>query len=355
MKKKLVLLFLLATALTAQAQYSITGDLRNVPDGKIDLIVHGANTDSADVVNGHFSIRSNRHVTGADYVMLATKDRKWGTMFWMRNDTITIKPTAEGYDLSGSKTEDEYQDFVKWMTPIWNEKAAVKKAAGKDANKINEAFKYIQRVLSPKQDSIFMIWAHQHPSSYVALNYIYNCRGMDKYPLQRYMPMLEALTPGAFEGDQWKTMQQMIAEDKAKEPGSVFPDFTTGNAYDEPVTRADFAGKVVLYFVGYTTQDEYLSDLPLRKELYAKYHQQGLEMVDMLMVSKRSDVVRAVAEHRQPWTVVSDLRGFNSPFIEGYHIDHVPQVFLVGRDGKIVAHNVYGQNLKKTVESLFAK
>ncbi len=355
MKKIIVLLAVWVSVLAANAQYIIKGILRDVPSGKMMLNIHGVDTDSADIVAGHFTIESDKHIKGAEYVMLSTKDRKWGTMFWMQNDTITITPTADGYDLSGSKTQDEYLDFVKWMTPIWNEKVAVKEAAGKDANKINEAFEYIRRELSPKQDSIFMIWARKHSSSYVALNYIYNCRGMDKYPLQRYAAMLDVLTPGAFEGQQWETMQRFIAEDKAKEPGSVFPDFTMGNAYGEPVTQSDFAGKPVLYYVGYTTQDEYANDLDLRKTLYTQYHDKGLEMVDMLMVSKRSDVVRAVVQDKIPWTVVSDLKGFYSPFIEGFHIDYVPQVFLVGPDGRIVAHNVYGQELKTAIDALFAK
>lgn len=355
MKKTLIFFFALATVFSAKAQYTITGELRNVPDGKIVLNVHGADTDSADVVDGHFAIRSNRHILGAEYVMLATKDQKWGTMFWMQNDTITITPTADGYDLSGSKTEDEYQDYVKWMTPVWDERKAVMTKGDKDVSKVQENNDYLERVLRPKQDSVFMVWARRHPSSYIALNHIYNCRGMDKYPLERYQSMLNVLTPGAFEGQQWATMQRFIAEDKAKEPGSIFPDFTMGNAYGEPVTRADFAGKPVLYYIGYTAQDEYRLDLPLRKELYAKYHPQGLEMVDMLMVGKRSDVVRAVVENQQPWTVVSDLKGFYSPFIEAFHIDIVPQTFLVGRDGKIIAHNVYGQDLQKAVDGLFEK
>ncbi len=45
-----------------------------------------------------------------------------------------------------------------------------------------------------------MVWARRNPSSYVAMNHIYNCRGINKYPLQRYAAMLDVLTPGAFEG-----------------------------------------------------------------------------------------------------------------------------------------------------------
>lgn len=355
MMKKILILSLAFLPLMVYAQYVITGDLYNVPDGEIVLNIRGIDTDSARINKGHFVLRSKKHLSGAHYVSLSTRDSKWGTMFWMQNDSICIQSTINGYQLSGSKTEDEYQDYLKWMSPIWDEIKVAKNNAGKDVGKMEDTNTYIEKVLEPKSDSIFMIWARQHPSSYVALNHIYNCRGLKKYPLSRYVPMFSALKDGAFEGSIWDDMNEYIAEDEALEPGHLFPSYTMSNAYGDTVSNGSYKGKIVLYYIGYTTQKEYIHDFDIRQSLYSSYHDQGLEMCDMLMVRRHSDVVRAVVQNNIQWDVMTDLKGFYSPFIENAHIDHVPHTFLVGRDGKIIAHNVFGSELKESIDSLFIK
>lgn len=58
MMKKILILSLAFLPLMVYAQYVITGDLYNVPDGEIVLNIRGIDTDSARINKGHFVLRS---------------------------------------------------------------------------------------------------------------------------------------------------------------------------------------------------------------------------------------------------------------------------------------------------------
>ena len=55
-----------------------------------------------------------------------------------------------------------------------------------------------------------------------------------------------------------------------------------------------------------------------------------------------------------PWTILSDWKGWLTPWAERLQIDMLPQNFLLDKKGNIVARNVWGDELKATVEKCFA-
>ena len=95
----------------------------------------------------------------------------------------------------------------------------------KDIAKADSIMQIVETVYNEREDSAFMVFARKNPSSYIALNHIYNKRGMDKYPFERYSKMAEALTLDKFKGKQWRTFHEMYEKDEALEPGHPMPAF----------------------------------------------------------------------------------------------------------------------------------
>ena len=53
------------------------------------------------------------------------------------------------------------------------------------------------------------------------------------------------------------------------------------------------------------------------------------------------------------WTEVSDLNGFESKVAKLYGVQPIPDNFLIGPDGKILARDLRGEALTKKLEEIF--
>lgn len=56
--------------------------------------------------------------------------------------------------------------------------------------------------------------------------------------------------------------------------------------------------------------------------------------------------LKAVQDDHLAWTQVSDLRGLQNEAAQRYHVQVIPQNFLIDPNGKIVAANLRGDELQ---------
>jgi len=98
---------------------------------------------------------------------------------------------------------------------------------------------------------------------------------------------------------------------------------------------------------------DYDADLPMRKQLYGKYAQKGLEMVDYAFNRDTVGVMKAPANMGLTWRFVTDFKDFDGPWLKEHAIDHITQNFLIDRNGIIVGRNLFGKDLEKEIEKMF--
>ena len=73
----------------------------------------------------------------------------------------------------------------------------------------------------------------------------------------------------------------------------------------------------------------------------------------MSVDNKKEAWEKALAESNMPWTQVSDLKGLKSAVAKLYGVQGVPAVWLINADGKIVAHNIRGEQLDTMLKEIF--
>jgi thioredoxin-related protein len=62
--------------------------------------------------------------------------------------------------------------------------------------------------------------------------------------------------------------------------------------------------------------------------------------------------VKAIADDNLTWTHVSDLKFWSNEVAQKYKVESIPQNFLVDPNGKIIAKNLRGEELLRTLKQL---
>ena len=344
--------FLMLLPFSAKAQYVINGHVDNIPDGYMKLHLGAGKQDSTKVTNGCFTFKG-AYLEAPEYVMMRHANYNWGCAFWIGNDTVDFTTVDDMPVVKGSKTEDEYKEFRRTLQPVWNRGLELKKQMDKDVSKYDSIMQIVNTTYKAAEDSAFADFVRRYPSSQVALNNIFNMRGMDKEPYSKYSKFLAMLTPGAFKGRQWKAMCEYAEKDLALEPGHAFPGFAMDDVYGKRISVEDFKGKYVLLTLSNYGVKDYDADLQRRKMLYEKYHSKGLEMIDYSLSSDLVNVIKAPANMGLRWHFVTDFKSFDSPWLKAHAIDHITRNFLISPEGVIIANDLFGTELEIEINNIF--
>ncbi|RYY90695.1 MAG: AhpC/TSA family protein [Chitinophagaceae bacterium] len=101
--------------------------------------------------------------------------------------------------------------------------------------------------------------------------------------------------------------------------------------------------------------------LPCRREsgllgeLYRTYKPQGFEIYAVGLESKKENWLRAIERDKRSWINVSGLQLFETPAAFDYSVTALPANVLIDSSGTVIARNLHGAELKKTLGRLFEK
>ncbi len=91
----------------------------------------------------------------------------------------------------------------------------------------------------------------------------------------------------------------------------------------------------------------------LLNNLYAKYHDLGLEIYGISLDTKKQIWLNAIEKDQRVWTNVSSLEGFKTQAAYDFTVTALPVNYLIDNTGKIIAKNVHGDTLKQVIEHTF--
>jgi peroxiredoxin len=169
-------------------------------------------------------------------------------------------------------------------------------------------------------------------------------------PLQVHYP--ETARTKNIEDVVLKGMQRRkSAEDKIFRQlvGKSFIDIALPTANGKTVSLAASLGKAtVLDFSLFQSENSYAHNVFLQ-ELYRVYTSKGLRIYQ---VSFDDYQVFSVAAKQLPYTVVNDKNGLSSTIVDTYNITTLPTVFLLDREGNILARNISFPLLEASIKQL---
>ncbi len=134
--------------------------------------------------------------------------------------------------------------------------------------------------------------------------------------------------------------------------GQVLPDFSAAVDLDgEPISLADYRGKVVLLDFWAVWCAPCLGEIPRIKAVYEKYHDEGFEVIGVSLDEDAAMLREFIEEQEIPWRQILDDEGFGGAFAKRYGIRSIPAPFLMDREGKVISVKARGNLLSELVEA----
>jgi thiol-disulfide isomerase/thioredoxin len=170
---------------------------------------------------------------------------------------------------------------------------------------------------------------------------------------------IEKVFPGTPYSSDYRALLAEISNPKPQEAapagkavvGAQAPPISQSSPDGKTYSLQDVKGKVVLLDFWASWCGPCRKANPSVVMAYNKYHNQGFEVFSVSLDKNAEAWKQAIDQDRLTWKYhVSDLQYWNNAAAAIYGVHSIPQQYLIGRDGKIIAASTPGGNLDLEIE-----
>lgn len=368
-------------------KYVLNGQLTGIPDGmvklqRIDQNEHKSITiDSVQIQNGKFTLEGDLNTP--EMMTLLIEPGNWSTSFFMEPGTLQFEADTTGathydytayeggkgavltkFNVKGSQNQDIYNAFenhpkslaAKEVYTALNKKyEAESNPEGKEAIREEMGTFGEQHKVWELQCIDSLIQAH--PSS-VAVAYLLQRYQQfnESMPISDLEKRVTGLSSPAKESAYVKELENILVIKKALLPGQEAPNFKALKTDSTEFTLSALRGQYVLLDFWASWCAPCRKAIPHWKEVYAQYHNKGLEIVGVTNDSRWPDWFKALDMEKMPWLQVADdfpVKNRPARIATLYDIPSLPTYVLLDKAGKILVHTTSKEDVDAELKRIF--
>jgi len=375
--KKLLFVALSATLLFSCNKrltdgYTVSGSIDSIEDGE-QVFIQLSNEigeviaiDTTLVQNGKFEFTGKANEIEFAYIQIGSLP--WKIPFVLENEKITI--TAYKDSLQASKTGGSYnnEELAKFNSTFEglqkklgqfqqnNSRAMEQARQANDTVAINKFTKDYKN-LEDNLRNFLENYPSENPKSYISLILLSQMINNPSTDFEKTKANVNILAPELKSTKIGKKLEERIQEISATSIGQIAPDFSAPNPEGKMVSLKESMGKVTLIDFWASWCGPCRVANPYLVHLHNEFHEKGLNIIGVSLDKEdaHNKWTDAIATDKLTWTQVSNLKFWQDPIAKQYSVQSIPATFLLDAEGKIVAKNLSGLELKAKIAELLGE
>lgn len=349
MKKILLSLLLLPALAFAQSKgFVLTGSVAGLAEGAEVKLMTTQNSNvvaQGTIKGGSFTLKGEVQEPTLFWIVLGKEQPQY---IYVENGTMKISGSQKdikNLKIEGSKSQKDFEVFSNVFNPLVGElngtAAQIQKATNeKKREELVRRYDSVNKVISSQIDSYIAARKSSYVSPFVL--FVTAQLSEDIALIERRYQMLDSAVRTSGIG---KSLAEYIAYNKVGSIGSDAMEFVQNDVSGNPVSLSSFKGKYVLIDFWASWCKPCRLENPNVVKAYEQFKNKNFTVLGVSLDQEKDPWVKAIEKDKLNWTQVSDLQFWNNAAAQLYRVQSIPQNFLIGPDGKILAKDLRGADL----------
>lgn len=318
---------------------------------------HPSQTDSAIIKNGKYIFKGMVPMVNTATIVINREDREntYWVSFAIENAEINIHTDIQGQTIAyGTELNERYREFQNAKKPYAERYLKAYNAYNSSAKTEEDKQKIIEEraIYSRNVEPLTFTYVKNNINNPAFWKEFQNCAIQDS--LQKQKELIAVANDYTKEQPPMKAIIERVATLERIAVGNLFIDLAMKDSAGKETALSNYVGKGKIVLVDFWASwcAPCRAALPDIISTYKKFRPKGFEVVGISLDNNHDHWVKAIREEKLEWPQMSDLKGWRSIAAQTYAISNIPFTLLIDQNGKIIAHNLHGDELYKKLAEL---